>query len=340
MHIPWGWIKQRPHFLAEGLNEIYDVNVYYRKALTISNKGLKEQKNHNLLIKKFITIPFEKLPILKSLKLDWINRLLVKCYISGIDKYDVIWVSSIGIYSIFERLIPPSSILIYDCMDDELEFPAITAHKKYLKKLACIEKRLINRANFVLCSALYLSKKIVNRTNLLIHDKITIINNAISIPEKENYNNSIPVEIEEKLSVLKKHSPVLLYVGAVAEWFDFESMIEVLNKNDRISLVLIGPSKIKIPVHDRIIHLGTIERKYIFDFMKLSDALIMPFKINELIRSVNPVKLYEYIYSNKPIIAPLYTESKPFNKYVYLYDSKKELFDLVNSVECGNLEGV
>ena len=71
--------------------------------------------------------------------------------------------------------------------------------------------------------------------------------------------------------------------------------------------------------------------------MKLSDALIMPFKINELIRSVNPVKLYEYIYSNKPIIAPLYTESKPFNKYVYLYDSKKELFDLVNSVECGNL---
>lgn len=166
MHIPWGWIKQRPHFLAEGLNEIYDVNVYYRKALTISNKGLKEQKNHNLLIKKFITIPFEKLPILKSLKLDWINRLLVKCYISGIDKYDVIWVSSIGIYSIFERLIPPSSILIYDCMDDELEFPAITAHKKYLKKLACIEKRLINRANFVLCSALYLSKKIVNRTNL------------------------------------------------------------------------------------------------------------------------------------------------------------------------------
>ena len=337
MHIPWGWIKQRPHFLAEGLNEHFDVDVYFRKALTVQSKVLKEKDNYKLSIKSFITIPFEKLPVLKWLKLDWINRLLIKFYISHIKEYDVIWICSIGIYMLFEKLITSSTILIYDCMDDELEFPAIKAHKEYLNKLTITEKRLVNRANLILCSAGYLAEKISLRTDLETQDKITIINNAISVPENVIQNNSIPIEIEEKLLTLKKLPSVLLYVGAVAEWFDFDLMIEALDKNEKVTLVLIGPSNVKIPEHDKIIHLGTIERKYIFKFMDLSNALIMPFKINELIKSVNPVKLYEYIYSNKPIIAPLYIESKPFEKYVYLYDDKQELFDLITSVENGQL---
>ena len=32
MHVPWGWIKQRPHFIAENLSKYYKVNVFYKKA--------------------------------------------------------------------------------------------------------------------------------------------------------------------------------------------------------------------------------------------------------------------------------------------------------------------
>lgn len=31
MHVPWGWIKQRPHFFAEYLAKDLIVDVYYKK---------------------------------------------------------------------------------------------------------------------------------------------------------------------------------------------------------------------------------------------------------------------------------------------------------------------
>ena len=38
MHIPWGWIKQRPHFLAELLSIDFDVDVFYKKPTIVSKK--------------------------------------------------------------------------------------------------------------------------------------------------------------------------------------------------------------------------------------------------------------------------------------------------------------
>ena len=58
----------------------------------------------------------------------------------------------------------------------------------------------------------------------------------------------------------------------------------------------------------------------------------MPFKVNELIRSVNPVKLYEYIYMGKHIVAPEYGETLKFAQYVHLYKSKKDFFTIIDNI--------
>jgi hypothetical protein len=50
----------------------------------------------------------------------------------------------------------------------------------------------------------------------------------------------------------------------------------------------------------------------------------MPFIVNPLIESVNPVKLYEYILSGKPTLAVRYGETNYFSEYVYLYNSYEE----------------
>ena len=80
-----------------------------------------------------------------------------------------------------------------------------------------------------------------------------------------------------------------------------------------------------IPNHPRIVALGPIDRNYIFAFMEKAKALIMPFMVNELIESVNPVKLYEYIYSGKPSLASYYSETDKFKDYVCLYRDYDEL---------------
>ena len=58
----------------------------------------------------------------------------------------------------------------------------------------------------------------------------------------------------------------------------------------------------------------------------------MPFKVNELIKSVNPVKLYEYIFTGKPIVAPLYGETVKFGPFVKLYDSTSKFLDIIEGI--------
>ena len=65
--------------------------------------------------------------------------------------------------------------------------------------------------------------------------------------------------------------------------------------------------------------------------MNAATGLIMPFVVNELVLSVNPVKLYEYIYSGKPIASVRYPETEKFSKYVTLYSSLQEFFHFIES---------
>ena len=58
----------------------------------------------------------------------------------------------------------------------------------------------------------------------------------------------------------------------------------------------------------------------------------MPFKLNELITSVDPVKLNEYINYNKPIISIYYDEIKRFSPFVSFYENKEDLNSLLESM--------
>ena len=79
----------------------------------------------------------------------------------------------------------------------------------------------------------------------------------------------------------------------------------------------------------------------IFDAMLESDILIMPFVLNDLIKSVNPVKLYEYIYSGKPIISLEYGETIKFSDYIYLYkpSDTDSFINCLNEIKANNYAG-
>lgn len=322
MSVPWGWIKQRPHFLAEGLAESYEVDVFFKRSTTIASKNLLTEvptKFANLSVDSFRILPFKAMPLFKYMNLDFINRFLLYKQLPDFKEYDYIWVTSAELYSMIANKITSRQKLIYDCMDDAAEFAISLKYKRIRKRTLEAEKQLLSRADYVFVSAEYLKSKILHRAGLALNN-VTVVNNAIEIPEI-SLQQDIPDEIKEKLEVVKKLSNTLLYVGTIAEWFDFEMLITILDNNKSYNLVLIGPTNFNIPKHPQIHYLGTLKRDYIFPFMEASDVLIMPFKVTELIKSVNPVKLYEYIYMGKPVIAPKYSETEKFSEYVYLYDS-------------------
>lgn len=331
MHVPWGWIKQRPHFIAEGLCEKFNIEVVYKKAIRLKKRELKQSLNTNFSISGFISIPFAKIPILRHLSfLNFINTLLILRIILKFKKVDIIWIPSINIYKLIRRYITPKQTLIYDCMDDEFEFSSLSG-REYRLKLD-LESELVGRANLIFCSANHLKHVIVKRTGIA-SDKIKVINNAVEIPKTRNdIENKIDNDILALLRFVEGLDNPIIYIGTIAEWFDFELLRKAANQFNNINFVLIGPSYQDIPQIERVYHIGTVERKYIFKFMEISKALVMPFRVTPLIESVNPVKLYEYIYSGKPVIAPYYEESSYFLPYVNLYHSDVEFIELCNRV--------
>lgn len=327
MHISWGFIKQRPHFLAEELSREYNVYVMHRyQHFHKSQLVTKEEslQGHISFI-KYDIIPFDKIPILRRVNTEFVNRYLIERRIPNKRKYDIVWFTSPYSYWFFKDLIPSDVDVYYDCMDDMSEFPDLTQKRKEIVIKA--ERLLLNRATHVFFSSDFLKDKIVTKYHCT--GRYSVVNNAVALP---SYNYIPSKSINDKLNFVKHLSNPIIYIGVVASWFDFENVLLMLNAIPKVNVVLIGPHSQEIPNHPRLHVLGTVPRDSIFMFMQIAKALIMPFKITELVKSVNPVKLYEYIYSCKPVIACRYSETEKFLPYVSLYSNGKELLLIINEI--------
>ena len=320
MHVDWNWIKQRPHFIAEKLRDngveidIYYTKYFYKGKLTVNDRG-------NLSIHSIPRLPLSRFKIIK-----FINEHLYKNLIYRLikkNKYDFVYITHPSLF--IDKINVP---IIYDCMDDVLAFsPEAESNKLIFNK----ESKLVNQAKYVLFTAENLKNTVLKRFRLPNSEKYLINNNAIELPK---FSKSV-----EKYDLGASNKIKLTYIGTITEWFDFE-MLEKLDTS-KFEFHLFGPIyNIEQKFPDNFIIHGTVSRDLIFSIMQSSDILIMPFRVTELIKSVNPVKLYEYIYSCKPIITVRYGESEKFSDFVYLYENSnaKSFEDCIKQIEYNGMD--
>ena len=333
MHVPWGWIKQRPHFLAEELSDSFKVDVVIPKSFRTSSLTINES---SLNINPVLKLPLERFKFIRS-----INSKIVQAslkYLYGIHKYKYIWITDLRMYPLIQNLITSKQKLIYDCMDDVLEF---TVLKEQYQELETIEKKLFRNIDLALFSSKELQNRKVKKYNLR-NTQYGLVYNALD-------KSLVDIEIFDKhndiFSQYKKiNLTILTYIGTISSWFDFDLIERSLNDFKNIVYFIIGPIEENIEVlkHDRIKYFGSVEHKYIKTLVIKSDILIMPFKINKLIEAVDPVKMYEYIAFGKKIISINYNELDKFSKYINTYNNynefKKILQNLNNNQEVGILK--
>lgn len=325
-HTPWSWIKQRPQFLAEGLAKEFEVDVYYRKSNHLKgNLNPAPFKEGNLYVTGFRNIPWERIKSIKPEMLYPINKVLWYFTNINITEYDYIWVTDPLLWWLIKDKKHHAKV-IYDCMDDLIAFPYYEKYPNVVDFTVSEEKTLLETADYVFFSAQTLKDKLFLRYN--IDRGYFIVNNAIT-------DNITRYSENENRVSLPKNS--FVYIGTISEWFDFSLIIKTLNKNPHIHFVLFGPIRMSMPPqHERLIYAGTIEHNQILEVMSKSTGLVMPFVINDLILSVNPVKLYEYIYSGRPIAAIRYPETEKFGKHVTLYSGEDEFDDFIRKAVNGD----
>lgn len=319
MHVPWGWVKQRPHFIAEGLNKKADITV-----VTIQKFSKGDIKNvSDVRVKSLFRFPLERIPLIL-----WINTLLYRIQLKKwLKKADIVWFTSPYFVPFVAKTYFKEKVTVYDCMDDVLEFPLI---KFSCFRLAYYERNehfLFNRATILLSSAEYLKQKLIGRYGS--RDDIMVVNNAIKEFKPEQKEVVLPVCLQ---SYRECRHFKLVYIGTISSWMDFPLLRKILSYYQDMEVFLFGPSEISIPTIERMTYGGKLEHDVVFKVMEIADVLIMPFVVNELIKSVNPVKLYEYIYSGKPCVAPSYGESQSFKDYVYLYSDSDECLSIIKNL--------
>jgi len=199
--------------------------------------------------------------------------------------------------------------VVFDCLDEFSGFGNVGT------KIEGAEERLLKLSDLCITTATRLYEKMENRIEHLV-----LIRNGT---EFDHFHHLPPSDL---LSHIKK--PIIGYYGAIAEWFDTEPVEHIVAQRPEWSVVLIGHT-----FGSDIARLKKYKNVHLFEEVPYSqlpqylywfDVCIIPFKINKLTLSTNPVKFYEFMSSGKPVVSSKLPELSPYTEYLYLYEGKEE----------------
>ncbi len=321
MQIDWNWIKQRPQYIAEGLSKKYRIIVMYKH--TYNNVGYQHRKSKLVELKEIYTIPnrFSNFKISKKIN-EAIFKYNVKKEIENND-ISIIYVTSPKFY----KIIPLNfkGKIIYDCMDDHVLL-GNSDKKEILNK----EKKLLDISDKVIVTSTHLENTLIKRYGNENKNKFVLIRNGFKGP----------ILKINQITHLKSQNSIKIkigYFGTVSEWFDFDLLKKSLKDFSNIEYRIWGPidQNIRIPenLKEKIKLCGTVEHNELYKTVSDCDILIMPFKLNEMIKSVDPVKLYEYINFDKNIITVKYPEIERFSPFVHFYSNYDEYKNILHFFE-------
>lgn len=337
--VDWFWIRQRPQHTAQLLSEKNRVDYVciprWKKNTNTTISHFEEDKldksefkiNNNLTIFRKKLIPKGKIPIIRTFN----NFFILKPFINNLQKlnsYDCIICTHPSQIKFIPKNLLATIPIIYDCMDDYLNFIANEGEKNYFINN---EQLLVSVADKIIVSSSTLAEIISKKYNVE-RSLINIINNGVDI---DNFNLNI---IDVKENYLTNNGKIKVgYIGTISSWLDIELINKVSNYFEEIEFYFIGPTDFNVTerfpnLNKNLIFIGSQPYykipQYIYEF----DVLIMPFKITDLVKAVNPVKIYEYLAMGKPVIASKYEETQKFGDLIACYENKDEFINMLKEI--------
>lgn len=328
MHLPWDWIKQRPHFLAEELSSLCPVEVVYRfYRVPFEGKLVRNPCRQSLQVRPVVILPFNRFAPVAAL-----NGLLLRAYLRRcIARFDVVWFTHPEMFEAVGPIIPASARVVYDCMDNHCAFDLVTHNAALGRRIRKSEQALLDRCDTIFTSSQALGEMLASHYG--VKQPIHVVNNGIHLEQGLPLAPLAPA-MEAALAAAPFR---LTFVGTIAGWLDANLLVAALDRFPGMTVFLFGPSEVALPEHPRLRQMGPVSHEQVFTVMERSDALVMPFRVTELVRGVDPVKLYEYVYSGKPAISVDYPEVRKFAEFVYLYRGEEEFMTLLENLLAGTV---
>ncbi|MDG6348853.1 glycosyltransferase, partial [Luteimonas sp. 8-5] len=182
----------------------------------------------------------------------------------------------------------PDARVVYDCMDHHGGF----ADNKV--DVLAAEEALVRDADLVVVSSGWLRDEIEGRARAL-----AVVRNACEF----EFFSKAPASVFRD----PQGRRVIGYYGAIAEWFDADLVRAVAQANPGALVVLVGRDTAGVAASladlDNVQFVGEVPYGELPYWLYGFDACMLPFKVMPLTLATNPVKVYEYLASGKPVVS-------------------------------------
>jgi GT2 family glycosyltransferase len=196
--------------------------------------------------------------------------------------------------------------IVYDCMDEWANFPGFGG------PVLALEEGLVKGADLTVATARRLYEKLDGEAA-----RLALIPNGVDLDHYERY-------YRENALLEEEDRPVIGYYGALASWVDVDLVEKIARRFPQALLVLAGGAfDVDLSRVERLPNVRLLGQRPYEEMPALLwhfDACVIPFLVNDITEATNPVKFYEYLSGNKPVVSPRLTELLPYEDLCYLAD--------------------
>ena len=231
-----------------------------------------------------------------------LNKLLYgiffKRIVKSLPQEPILWYFYSGNYDIVKSL--PYKISILEICDDTPQFFA--DNPRFYKEVKENEDKMTQMADIVFTVSDHLKKK-----KIALRPDIELIRNGVVL---EDFADVAKLSHNPYDELYNLKPPIVGYSGAVSNWFDFHLVEEVADKLKNVNFVFVGrisPEQglitQRLNTRPNIHFLGEKLYEELPHYLKYFELAHIPFSMNELVASVNPIKLYEYLAGGKRVVS-------------------------------------
>lgn len=161
------------------------------------------------------------------------------------------------------------------------------------------------------------------RKNIESADKVTVttdlLKRAYNIPDGkcEVIPNGVDTNLFRNYGDTKEELGldgfIIGYVGVLREWVDLEPIFQALRDlNKEIKMVVVGKEgqfkeNVELAkncgVYDRVTFTGMVPYSQVPKYISAMDICLIPFKVNAISANALPLKLFEYMACEKPVLS-------------------------------------
>lgn len=200
-----------------------------------------------------------------------------------------------------------NKFIVYDCTDD---FPDFTPH----------EEAMLGLADLVVCCSEPLHRKFLGR-----HPSVLYLPNGVEAEHFQSGGGPVP---EDMRPLIADGKPILGFSGAMyPERVDAGLIFRLAGDNPHWRLVVIGETyqldTSKAP--SNLFFLGSRPYGVLPAYMRCFSTGLIPFHDNQIARGTDPIKLYEYVAADLPVVSrdlPFVRDLRP--PLVYAYNTDEE----------------